>query len=54
MNKRTRNFESMVLVAEEYIKKEKYKGLCVNCKHRDTCTLQKDNNEEVLYCEEYE
>jgi len=31
----------------------KYKGLCVNCIHRDTCTLPKPEGGK-LHCEEYE
>jgi len=30
-----------------------YKGLCVNCIHRDTCTLPK-SEEGKVHCEEYE
>ena len=31
----------------------KYKGLCVNCEHRETCTLPKPKSG-VWHCEEYE
>lgn len=30
-----------------------YKGLCINCAHRETCTLPK-SEEEKFHCEEYE
>ena len=30
-----------------------YTGLCLNCKHRDTCTLPKCEGKKV-HCEEYE
>ncbi len=31
----------------------KYKGICVNCIHRDICTLPKCE-EGKIHCEEYE
>lgn len=33
--------------------KKPLKGLCINCEHRDTCTLPRPETG-VWYCEEYE
>ena len=30
----------------------RYKGLCVNCENRETCTIQKDEGG-IWHCEEY-
>ena len=29
-------------------------GLCVNCRHHETCGFSRDPNNPVLFCEEYE
>jgi len=34
-------------------KKQTFKGLCINCDHRFTCTLPRPESG-VWYCEEYE
>ncbi len=41
------------IAATQQLVEPKFKGLCINCENRDTCTFSKPK-EGVLYCNEYE
>lgn len=50
---RRRNAASIVEMAPDSAAPGKRKGLCVNCRNRETCTLP-GAEEGVWHCEEYE
>ena len=52
MNKHKEVAQRNIYITQQ-IKNPQFSGLCINCAHKESCTLPKDENG-VLYCEEYE